>query len=139
MCRDYIERYIPEAKNADVRVFEDEGYSGKNTKRPEFQKMMKEVKPVSYTHLDVYKRQIKRRQELSEIIGKMDTEKRQIEQELKLYLGEAEIAENEQYRVSWKAVHSNRLDEKRLKEEEPEIYEKYKKSVLSRRFTVKAA
>ena len=82
---------------------------------------------------------IKRRQELSEIIGKMDTEKRQIEQELKLYLGEAEIAENEQYRVSWKAVQSNRLDEKRLKEEQPEIYEKYKKSVLSRRFTVKAA
>lgn len=26
-----------------------------------------------------------------------------------------------------------------LKEEQPEIYEKYKKSVLSRRFTVKAA
>lgn len=86
-----------------------------------------------------FNEKIKRRQELSEIIGKMDTEKRQIEQELKLYLGEAEIAENEQYRVSWKAVHSNRLDERRLKEEEPEIYEKYKKSVLSRRFTVKAA
>lgn len=86
-----------------------------------------------------FNEKIKRRQELSEIIGKMDTEKRQIEQELKLYLGEAEIGENEQYRVSWKAVHSNRLDEKRLKEEEPEIYEKYKKSVLSRRFTVKAA
>lgn len=56
-----------------------------------------------------------------------------------VYLGEAEIAENEQYRVSWKAVQSNHLDEKRLKEEQPEIYEKYKKSVLSRRFTVKAA
>ena len=86
-----------------------------------------------------FNEKIKRRQELSEIIGKMDTEKRQIEQELKLYLGEAEIAENEQYRVSWKAVESNRLDEKRLKEEQPEIYAKYKKSVLSRRFTVKAA
>ena len=86
-----------------------------------------------------FNEKIKRRQELSEIIGRMDTEKRQIEQELKLYLGEAENAENEQYRVSWKAVQSNRLDEKRLKEEEPEIYEKYKKSVLSRRFTVKAA
>lgn len=86
-----------------------------------------------------FNEKIKRRQELSEIMGKMDTEKRQIEQELKLYLGEAEIAENEQYRVSWKAVQSNRLDEKRLKEEQPEIYEKYKKSVLSRRFTVKAA
>lgn len=86
-----------------------------------------------------FNEKIKRRQELSEIIGRMDTEKRQIEQELKLYLGEAENAENEQYRVSWKAVQSNRLDEKRLKEEEPEIYEKYKKSVLSRRFTVRAA
>ena len=86
-----------------------------------------------------FNEKIKRRQELSEIIVKMDTEKRQIEQELKLYLGEAEIAENEQYRVSWKSVQSNRLDEKRLKEEQPEIYEKYKKSVLSRRFRVKAA
>lgn len=86
-----------------------------------------------------FNEKIKRRQELSEIIGRMDTEKRQIEQELKLYLGEAENAENEQYRVSWKAVQSNRLDEKRLKEEQPEIYEKYRKSVLSRRFTVKAA
>ena len=86
-----------------------------------------------------FNEKLKRRQELSEIIVKMDTEKRQIEQELKLYLGEAEIAENEQYRVSWKSVQSNRLDEKRLKEEQPEIYEKYKKSVLSRRFTVKAA
>lgn len=86
-----------------------------------------------------FNEKLRRRQELSEIIGKMDTEKRQIEQELKLYLGEAEIAENEQYRVSWKAVESNRLDEKRLKEEQPEIYEKYKKSVLSRRFSVKAA
>ena len=86
-----------------------------------------------------FNEKLKRRQEISEIIGKMDTEKRQIEQELKLYLGEAEIAENEQYRVSWKAVQSNRLDEKRLKEEQPEIYEQYKKSVLSRRFTVKAA
>lgn len=86
-----------------------------------------------------FNEKIKRHQELSEIIGKMDTEKRQIEQELKLYPGKAETAENEQYRVSWKAIQSNRLDEKRLKEEQPEIYEKYKKSVLSRRFTVKAA
>ncbi len=86
-----------------------------------------------------FNEKLERRQELLEIIGRMDTEKRQIEQELKLYLGEAEIAENECYRVSWKAVESNRLDEKRLKEEQPEIYEKYKKSILSRRFTVKAA
>lgn len=55
MCRDYIERYIPEAQNADIRVFEDEGYSGKNTKRPEFQKMMKEVKQGKCKYLVCYK------------------------------------------------------------------------------------
>ncbi|MBA2214176.1 YqaJ viral recombinase family protein [Sellimonas intestinalis] len=82
---------------------------------------------------------LRRRQELLAIMERMDTEKKQIEQELKLYLGEAELAENEHYRVSWKSVSSNRLDEKRLKEEEPEIYEKYKKETVSRRFMIKAA
>ena len=82
---------------------------------------------------------LKRRQELVEIMARMEMEKKKIEQELKLYLGEAEIAENEHFRVSWKTVNSSRLDEKLLKAEMPETYEKYKKSVSSRRFTVKAA
>ena len=82
---------------------------------------------------------LKRRQELVEIMARMETEKKKIEQELKLYMGEAEIAENEHFRVSWKTVNSSRLDEKLLKAEMPETYEKYKKSVSSRRFTVKAA
>lgn len=80
-----------------------------------------------------------RREELAEGIKKLETEKRLIEQELKLYLGEAETAENARYRVSWKQVSGSRLDEKRLKEERPEIYEQYKKTIKSRRFTVKAA
>ncbi len=80
-----------------------------------------------------------RRQELAGLIENMDTEKRQIEQELKLYLGEAEMAENEQYRVSWKPVSRQGIDEKKLKEERPEIYEKYQKTIQYRRFTVKAA
>ena len=58
---------------------------------------------------------------------------------MKLYLGEAELAENEKYRVSWKAVDSRRVDEKRLKEEKPEIYARYQKIIKSRRLTVKAA
>ena len=82
---------------------------------------------------------LERRQELIAVMERMDREKKQIEQELKLYLGDAEQAENEHYRVSWKAVSSSRLDEKRLKEEEPEIYEKYKRQVSSRRFLIKSA
>lgn len=82
---------------------------------------------------------LSRRQELLALIEKMDTEKKQIEQELKMYLGDAEQAENESYRVSWKAVNTSRLDEKRLKEEAPQVYEKYQKFITSRRFTIKAA
>ena len=89
--------------------------------------------------LNGFDKKLERRQELLEVMKRMETEKRRIEQELKLYLGEAEMAENEHFRVSWKSVESSRLDEKRLKEKEPEVYEKYKKAVTSRRFTVKAA
>lgn len=80
-----------------------------------------------------------RRQELTEGIERMETEKRRIEQELKLYLGEAETAENERYRVSWKNVESTRVDAKRLKEEKPEIYQQYSSLSQYRRLTVKAA
>ena len=69
----------------------------------------------------------------------MTTKKRQIEQELKLYLGEAERAENGRYRVSWKSVSSQRIDEKRLREERPEVYEEYQKTSRYRRLLIKAA
>lgn len=55
MCREYIERGIPEAAKAEIRVFEDEGYSGKNTRRPEFQRMMQELKKGECKYLVCYK------------------------------------------------------------------------------------
>lgn len=89
--------------------------------------------------LSGFDERLRRRQELLTVMEHMEKEKRQIDQELKLYLGNAETAENEHYRVSWKNVSRSSLDEKRLKEEEPEIYEKYRRITTSRRFTVKAA
>ena len=35
-----------ELKGGSCKIFKDKGYSGKNTDRPEFQRL-----PVSYTHL----------------------------------------------------------------------------------------
>lgn len=95
-----------------------------------------EEKTIEITGFD---EKLNQRQKLAEQIEAMTMAKRQIEQELKLYLGEAEIAENEQYRVSWKSVGSQRIDEKRLREERPEVYEKYRKTTQYRRFMVKAA
>lgn len=89
--------------------------------------------------LNGFDEKLRRRQELVELMERIDTEKKQIEQEIKMYLGQAEMAENDCYRVLWKQVVSSRLDEKLLKEEQPEIYSKYCKQVSSRRFSVKVA
>ena len=80
-----------------------------------------------------------RRQELASQMESLDREKKKIEQELKLYLGDAETAEGEGYLVSWKNVASNRLDTERLKAELPEVYEAYQKPQNTRRLSVKAA
>ena len=44
-----------ELKGGNCKEYTDKGYSGKNTDRPKFQELA-----VSYTHLDVYKRQVVR-------------------------------------------------------------------------------
>ena len=98
----------------------------------------KESKSITIP-LSGFDERLERRQELLSLLDKIETEKRQIDQELKLYLGDAEIAENEHYRVSWKNFSRSSIDEKRLKAEQPEIYEKYRRETTSRRFTVKAA
>ena len=54
-------------------------------------------------------------------------------------MGEAERAECEKYHIQWSNVISNRIDTKRLKEEEPELYKKYLNQTSSRRFQIKAA
>mgnify|MGYP000798481346 FL=1 len=39
----------------DVVIFEDAGYSGKNTIRPKFQEMMEKIRVGAFTHLLVWK------------------------------------------------------------------------------------
>ena len=79
-----------------------------------------------------------RREELIQMINYLDSEKKQIEHELKEYLGENEAAENSRFRILWKKIYSNRVDTTRLKEEQPILYEKYLKESTSRRFVVQA-
>ncbi len=80
---------------------------------------------------------LRRRQEISELMGKLETEKKKIEQEVKAYMQDAEMAENDNFFVSWKNSISNRLDSARLKAEMPDIYKQFCKQSQSRRFLVK--
>ncbi|MBE5892216.1 MAG: endonuclease [Lachnospiraceae bacterium] len=86
-----------------------------------------------------FEEKLQRREEIVNLIEKMEKEKSCIEQEIKLQMGEAELAECEGYRIHWSNVMSNRIDTKRLKEEEPEVYKKYLNTGTSRRFQIKAA
>lgn len=99
----------------------------------------KETDPTPIPLPSSFDGELERRQALIESIDEMEKEKRRIEQGLKLYMGEAETAENDQYRVSWKQVDSRRVDGTRLKEEQPGIYARYQKTIHSRRFTIDAA
>lgn len=55
MCHEYINVMIPNAHTAQIDEYEDEGFSGKNTKRPQFQKMMKDIRQSHYDYLVCYK------------------------------------------------------------------------------------
>lgn len=80
---------------------------------------------------------LKRRKEIDDLVDKLETERRQIEQEVKLYMEDAEKADSDYYSVSWKPCVSNRIDSKKLKADYPDIYKACVKASKSRRFTIK--
>ena len=88
---------------------------------------------------DEFTEKLQRRDELLKVIDKLSKEQAQIEQEVKVYMNENELAQNERYIVSWKNYISNKLDTVKLKQEVPEIYKKYLQSKTSRRFSIKMA
>ncbi len=46
--------------------------------------------------------ELKRRSDLNQLISKLETEKREIDQKLKVFMSDHEIAENERFRITWK-------------------------------------
>jgi putative phage-type endonuclease len=81
----------------------------------------------------------KRRDELIELLNKMEKEKKEIEQEIKIAMADAETAICNKYRVNWKNISTSKVDIERIKLERPDIYKRYIKEVNSRRFIIKTA
>ncbi|MBE6753353.1 MAG: recombinase family protein [Ruminococcaceae bacterium] len=55
VCKKYLFLYYPELTESDITIFEDEGYSGGNTSRPQFQEMMKGVRERKFDAIVCYK------------------------------------------------------------------------------------
>lgn len=81
--------------------------------------------------------ELRRRDELDGLIDKLKKEKNAIDQSIKLQMKEASYAVSGDYHISWITAHQKRIDTQRLKDEDPEIYQKYLKETASRRFVVK--
>lgn len=89
--------------------------------------------------LEGFDEMLERREDIVGLMGKLDTEKKKIDQLIKLYMKEAEEAINAKYRISWKNTETRKLDIDRLKLERPDIYSEYCKMYSGRRFVVKTA
>lgn len=63
--------------------------------------------------------------------------KQEASNHLKEIMGDYDKATCLGHSISWKPVTSERLDTKALKEKEPDIYAKYAKTSISRRFTIR--
>ena len=51
-CSNYVKHFL---KTENFEVFKDAGRSGKNTQRPEYQRMIEKVKSGMISHVVVYK------------------------------------------------------------------------------------
>lgn len=89
--------------------------------------------------LSGYKEILDRRADLDKLIKKMEKEKKENDQKIKMEMQDATVALEAGYKISWSNFEQNKLDTKKLKEEKPDIYKEYCKSSTNRRFTVSHA
>lgn len=84
-----------------------------------------------------YKDKLKNYFELKEQKESLEYQIKEIENQVKHDLKDAELGIVPGYSISWKNVSSNRVDSKKLKSEYPEVYKEVLKESKSRRFSIK--
>ena len=55
LCKNYCNTYVNSGSNLEYIIYEDEGFSGKNTNRPEFQHMIDDIKKNKIDTLICYR------------------------------------------------------------------------------------
>lgn len=73
----------------------------------------------------------------SEQIKEWEKRKKEAQNIIEQQLGSAEVGRGVYHKATWKPYETSRIDSKRLKEEEPELYAKYCRTTTGRRFSCK--
>lgn len=79
---------------------------------------------------------IRELRELEALIAEAQAEAEAIKDALKAHMGDQEELRAGEYKVTWKAVTSSRLDSKALKAALPEVAARFTTQTTSRRFVV---
>lgn len=79
---------------------------------------------------------IRELRQLQALIAEAEAEAEAIRDEIKAQMGEQEILLVGEYKVTWKAVTSTRLDTTALKKALPEVAERFTRETTTRRFNV---
>lgn len=79
---------------------------------------------------------IRELRQLQSLIEEAQAEAEAIKDTIKAQMGDAEELRAGEYRVTWKAVTSSRLDSKALREALPEVVERFTRTTTTRRFCV---
>ncbi|WP_438422117.1 YqaJ viral recombinase family protein [Bacillus siamensis] len=85
----------------------------------------------------VNRERIKQYLQLKESIAELQLQAKELENQIKHEMKEAEYGFIGNYQTSWKPVTTNRIDTNKLKEQFPDVYEKVTKEVQYRRFGIK--
>lgn len=88
---------------------------------------------MSTTELTTMIRELR---ELEALIAEAQAEAEAIKDSLKAHMGDQEELRAGEYKVTWKAVTSSRLDSKALKAALPEVAALFTKQTTTRRFVV---
>lgn len=88
---------------------------------------------MSTTELEMKIRELRQLQSLME---EAEAEAEAIKDQLKAHMGDAEELRAGEYRVTWKAVKSSRIDTSALKKALPDVAASFTRSTTTRRFCV---
>ena len=80
--------------------------------------------------------QLKRYIEVKALIKKLETEKKEIEQNIKLEMGDAVKAHTDRCKISWGNYHKNTVDVSAISEEYDIDLDEYTKTTNYRKFSV---
>ncbi|MGG3890076.1 YqaJ viral recombinase family protein [Metabacillus fastidiosus] len=101
------------------------------------QKYEKAEKGKSVDLTSEYKEKIDQYLSLKDSIKALDEQVKEIENQIKNEMKDAELAFVKNFQTEWKPITSNRIDSKKLKEQFPNIYEQVVKQTSYRRFGIK--